>query len=276
MPPSMARTAARRAGAGSREVRPRHRKDLGPMRKENALPADLSVAGEVWDVKQDLVDVGQVERTRDTEQAPHPIEPHAGLEPPAERVDDVRQVSGVERARLSFDRQQHLLLTGGPPEVTIDVVVSGPDILQRAGAVEVLGARQPGHALVAVQIAPTDIVRVEIVEHRIGHEEIDPAELVDQLDQTRKPNPRVLVDVNVEVALDRGNRGGRPAVGVGGVDLRAPAGRERYPEVAGYGEHGDVFAGRLDPHQDHRLRQWGFVLAIVVGTEQQDGEWRPG
>ena len=90
--------------------------------------------------------------------------------------------------------------------------------------IEVLEARQHGDAFVAVQEFTVDVIRVGVVEHRIGDEQVDAAEPVDQLDQALQPHPRVLVDVDVEVPFDRGDGGGRAAVGVRGIDLRATAG----------------------------------------------------
>ena len=130
-----------------------------------------------------------------------------------------------------------------------------------------LGPGQHRDSLIAVQVRHVDVVWIEIVEHGIGDENVDAAKQVDQFDQTREPNPRVFVDVHMEVALDGGNGGGGTAIGVGGIDLRAAAGRKRDPEVARDGKQSDVFAGRIDPDQDHRLGQWGFVLPVVVRAQ---------
>ena len=90
--------------------------------------------------------------------------------------------------------------------------------------VEVLGARKHRDALVAVQESTVDVVRVGIVEHGVGDEQVHATEPIDELDQTLEADPGVLVDVDVEVSLDGGNGGGRSAVGIRGVDLRATAG----------------------------------------------------
>ena len=90
--------------------------------------------------------------------------------------------------------------------------------------IEVLKARQHGDAFVAVQEFAVDVVRVGVVEHRVGDEQVHTTEPVDQLDQALQPDPRVLVDVDVEVPFDGGDGGSCPAVSVCGVDLRAAAG----------------------------------------------------
>src|SRR5256885_1003553 len=53
---------------------------------------------------------------------------------------------------------------------------------------------------------------------------------------------------------------------------------QRYPQVARNREHGHMFAGGLDAHKDHRLRQHviRLKLRIVVGPEQQNRKFRAG
>src|SRR5260370_37174529 len=91
---------------------------------------------------------------------------------------------------------------------------------------------QPGAGHVAVGEPAADVVRIFVVEDRVGDKQVDATEPIDELDQTPQPDPGVLVDVDVEVPLDGGHGSGRAPVGVGGVDLRAAAGRGREPQVA--------------------------------------------
>src|SRR2546421_11807336 len=106
------------------------------MGEDHTLAADLPVAGIQRHIKDHLFDVGRVEGRGDTQQAPNPVEAHAGLEVALESVDDVRQVSCVEGACFGLYRQQYLLLAGRPAEVAVDVVVPRADVLQGPAAVK--------------------------------------------------------------------------------------------------------------------------------------------
>ena len=161
------------------------------------------------------------------------------------------------------------MLPLGAAEVSLDVVVARADVLQGVRAVEMLRTRQDRHPLVAVQIRDVDVVGIEVVEHRVGHDDVDAAQLVDHPDQTLQSDPGVLINMDMEVPLDRGDCRRRPPVGVRRIDLRAAAGRQRHPEVARNGEHGHMPAGRLDTDQDHRLGQHviRIELRIVVRSE---------
>src|ERR1700737_3825119 len=108
------------------------------MGQDHALTADV-VAGVVREgggVEHDFLDVGNVESVGHTQQAPYPVESHAGLEISLEGVDNVRQVSRVECACLGLDRQQYLLLPGRSPEVAVDVVVARSNVLAGIGPIE--------------------------------------------------------------------------------------------------------------------------------------------
>src|SRR5438874_11688665 len=192
------------------------------------------------------------------------------LELAFEGVDDIRQVSRAECARLGLNPKQHLLLTGRPAKVTIDVVMTRPNVLQRATAIEVLRTRQHGHPPVAVEVLYIDVVGIEVIQDGVGNEQVDTTKPIDELDQALETDPRVLVDADVEVALDGRDRGRGPTVRVRRVDLRAAAGRQWHPEVPRNGEHRHTLAGRLDADQDHRLCQHvsRLVYRLVVRSKQ--------
>src|SRR5205807_8017551 len=104
---------------------------------------------------------------------------------------------------------------------------------------------------------------------------IHTAEPVNQVDEALKAEQQIIVDVDLEVALDRGDRRLRPAGLVCRADLANSLTGNRDPQVAWDREQGRLFGARINTHQDHRLgiEPIRRKLGVVVGSQQQDGEW---
>src|SRR5438477_119972 len=122
---------------------------------------------------------------------------------------------------------------------------------------------------------PLEVRRIEIVKDRICDLKIHTAELVDQVDEAVQADPHVIVDVDLEVALDCGDRRLRPAELVCRADLANSLPANRDPQVAWDREQGRLFGARINTHQDHRLgiEPIRRKLGVVVRSQQQDGEW---
>src|SRR5207248_3867079 len=91
-------------------------------------------------------------------------------------------------------------------QVAVVIGVPAAYVLQRVDSVEVLGAGHHRYPLVPERVVGKDVVRVVVVEHRSGGDEVDSTSRVDHPDQAKQSNPDVVVDMDVEVALHRGDR----------------------------------------------------------------------
>ncbi len=142
-------------------------------------------------------------------------------------------------------------------------------------AIEVDRARKHGDAVVVVWVlAGAQVGRIEVIHHGVGHHHIYPAQLIDELDQAVQPDPRVVVHMDFEVALHRGDRRGRATELERGADLAGALVRDGNPEVAWDREHGRLPGRRIDAQQDHRLgvQPVRRELGVVVRSQEQDGE----
>ena len=148
-------------------------------------------------------------------------------------------------------------------------------VLQRLDSVHVGCTRKHSDAVVPVWIVRAVEVRGVVVVHdRIRDLKVHSAQLVDQLHEAVEAYPRVVVDVDLEVAFDNSDRA------LGAVELVRPADLAHavvwnlHPQVAWDREHGGLLGGRVDADQDHGLRVQlvGDELGVVIRTEEEDGE----
>jgi hypothetical protein len=74
---------------------------------------------------------------------------------------------------------------------------------------------RPGHhgdSLILVRTAAPEVLWIEVVEHRMACDDVDPADRVDHVDEADQADPDVVIDMDAKVVLDRGNRRARTSV----------------------------------------------------------------
>ena len=153
--------------------------------------------------------------------------------------------------------------------------MSGPDVLERMHAVHVRRAREHRDAVIVVGVtAAVEVRGIKVIHDRVGHLDVDAAELVNQLHKPVQPDPYVVVDVHAEIALDGGGRALRTALLIRPADLAPALVRDLDPQVTRDRQHRRLLGAWIDPDQDHRLRvePVGRELGVVVGAEEQHGK----
>jgi hypothetical protein len=128
--------------------------------------------------------------------------------------------------------------------------------------------------LIAIGVFREDVVGIKVVEYRMTRHDVDATHGIDQLDQSKKTNPDVVIDVDMKVVLHCSDRRASAAVRVRPVDLSRPAHRHGYVQVTRNRQHDYLLGRRHHPDQDHRLGQnmAGVKFLIVVRSEKQYGE----
>src|SRR5438093_6879931 len=213
------------------EVRLHQRQDETPDGYHVTLRTAASMR--VRREQDDLRDLFDIEARSNRKKGGDALETHARLDLALHRRRQARNVRGRDFRGLRLECEQDLLLPLRAPEVTLQVVVAGANVLEGMGAVQVLRSGEHGHPQVPVRIAFADVMGIEVVQHGRARDDVDASDGVDHMDQTGQSDPDVVIDVNAEVVLDCGDGGARSAIRVGAVDLCGAAGRERDPEIAG-------------------------------------------
>ena len=131
--------------------------------------------------------------------------------------------------------------------------------------------RQPCHCwhLASRRVRAVEAVR----EDRLGHDDVDAADRVDQLVEPVEVDDGDVVDVEARQVLDRLQRQRRPTELRGGVELRGPVPGDLDAEVARDREEGEPVLARVGADQHHRVGAMGIAAAglrAAVGSEDED------
>ena len=177
----------------------------------------------------------------------------------------------VPDIRLLLELQQNLLLALRPPEIPHGIPMPAAHVLQRLRARHVPPARRDEEARIGIRVLGVAVVRIEIVEDGVGDIHRDAAEVVHHPAETAQPDPGVVIDVDIEVLLNRGTGQWHRAKTRRGVDLPHACAGDRDPEIPRNGEHRHPVVHRIDADDDHGLcERVSLELLIVVAAQQED------
>src|ERR1700686_4009601 len=207
-------------------------------------------------------------------EAGHLIQADAGLELTPDRGGKGRDVRGGQLLGFEPDRLKDLLLALRAPVVTLQVAVTGADVLHRLYPVQVLWAGEHRDSLEPVRTTTVNVGRVVVVHDGTGGYDVDASDRVDHLDEAEQTYPDVVVHVDAEVLRDSCNGRAGGAVRVRAVDLSEASRGQVHVKVSRDRQHGDLFGCRLNPHENHRLGEdvVPAELGVIVRAQEQHGE----